>query len=166
MYNETSYEEYMRSVLGYRPTFNEQELYATNNYYITQMETNMLTQDNSDELYPEIYHKIYPLICKECRNVNMPVNNDTLERITDNVMKSIEIDLKIETKNVRQQEDRQTGRRNDTLRDLVRILILRELFGGGNFPNRPRPPRPPFPGGPGPGPRPPFPGGPIRPRDF
>lgn len=166
MYNETSYEEYMRSVLGYRPTFNEQELYDTNDYYITPM-NNMNLQDNScDELYPEIYHKIYPLICKECRNVNMPVNNDTLERITDNVMKSIEIDLKIETKNVRQQEDRQTGRRNDTLRDLVRILILRELFGGGNFPNRPRPPRPPFPGGPGPGPRPPFPGGPIRPRDF
>lgn len=44
---------------------------------------------------------------------------------------------------------------NSTLRDLIKILILNQIFG-----NRPRPPRPPFPGGPGmPPPRPPFPGG-------
>ena len=54
--------------------------------------------------------------------------------------------------------------RNNTVRDLIRILILRELLGGGNFPQPPRPPRPPFPGGPGGGPRPPFP--PPRPREF
>lgn len=165
MYNETSYEEYMRSVLGYRANCCDQDLYNTNNYYIMPMETNMPSQDNCDELYPEIYHKIYPVICNECKNVTMPVSNETLERMTDNVIKSIEINLKIETKNVRQQEDRQTGRRDNTLRDLIRILILRELFGG-RFPGRPRPSRPPFPGGPGP--RPPFPGGPgpIRPREF
>ncbi|MBO5478832.1 MAG: hypothetical protein J6A04_03860 [Clostridia bacterium] len=167
MYNETSYEEYMRNVLEYRPTCCEQDLYANNNCYITPMDSNMVMEDNScDELYPEIYHKIYPVICNECKNVTMPVNNETLERMTDNVIKSIEIDLKIETKNVRQ-EDRQMSRRDNFLRDLIRILILRELFGG-RFPGRPRPPRPPFPGGPGMGPRPPFPGvpGPIRPREF
>lgn len=166
MYNETSYEEYMRSVLGYRPNCCEQNLYDMNNFYIASMDTNMVVEDNScDELYPEIYHKIYPVICNECKNVTMPVNNETLERMTDNVIKSIEIDLKIETKNVRQ-EDRQIGQRDNFLRDLIRILILRELFGGGRFPPRPRPIRPPFPGGPGMGPRPPFPGGPIRPREF
>ena len=48
---------------------------------------------------------------------------------------------------------------NSTLRDLIKILILNQIFG--NRPNRPpRPPRPPFPGGPGmPPTRPPFPGG-------
>ena len=45
-------------------------------------------------------------------------------------------------------EDRQI--RNRTLRDLIRILIIRELLRRpGNRPPRPRPPmRPPFPGGP------------------
>ena len=92
--------------------------------------------------------------------------------MTESVYKAIEIDLKIETKNVRQ-EDRQISGRNNFLRDLIRILILKELLGGGNFPRPPKPPfppRPPFPGGPGPNPRPPFPpqnpGGPIRPREF
>ena len=170
MYNETSYEEYMRSVLGYRGNMYHQDLYDSTNYYIMPMDTNMPIQNNCDELYPELYHKIYPAVCGECKNVTMPVNNETLERMTDNIIKSIELDLKIETKNVRSQEDRQTGRRDNTLRDLIRILILRELFGGGNNPGRPRPPRPPFPGGPGGGPRPPFPppgpGGPIRPREY
>lgn len=45
-------------------------------------------------------------------------------------------------------EDRQV--RNNTLRDLIRILIIRQLLQ--NRPNRPnfppQPPRPPFPGGP------------------
>lgn len=46
---------------------------------------------------------------------------------------------------------------NSTLRDLIKILILNQIFG--NRPRPPRPPRPPFPGGPGMlPPRPPFPG--------
>ena len=84
--------------------------------------------------------------------------------MTENVYKSIEIDLKIETKNVSKQEDRQVGTNNNFLRDLIRILILQKIIGGGHrSPMPPRPPRPPFPGGPNPGPRPPrppFPGGP------
>ena len=53
-------------------------------------------------------------------------------------------------------ETRQSN--NPFLRDLIRILILQRLFGGGAIvPPRPNPPRPPFPPvGPG---RPPFPGG-------
>ena len=50
-------------------------------------------------------------------------------------------------------------RRNNTLRDLIKILILNQLLGGRR-PHRPNPPRPPFPGNPGPrpgpGPRPPI----------
>jgi len=47
------------------------------------------------------------------------------------------------------------------LRDLIRILILNRLLGGGRFPERP--PRPPFPGPGRPPVRPPFPG-PMQPR--
>ena len=69
-----------------------------------------------------------------------------------------------------EEENRQQARiNNPLLRDLIRILILRQLFGG-NFPHRP-PLRPPFPGGPGnrPPTRPTYPGGrPPRPepRDY
>ena len=60
-------------------------------------------------------------------------------------------------------EDRQIRRRNNTLRDLIKILILTQLLGGRRPQRPPRPfppPRPPFPGGPRPNPRPP-----IMPRD-
>lgn len=58
-------------------------------------------------------------------------------------------------------ENRESRQFNRGLRDLIKILILRELLGrpGGNRPPQPPPPRPPFPG---PG-RPPFPGGPGGP---
>ena len=55
-------------------------------------------------------------------------------------------------------------RRNNTLRDLIRILILNRLLGRDIRPPKPRPPmqpRPPYPGRPGPNPRPP-----IQPRDL
>lgn len=164
MYNETSYEEYMRSVLGYRPNFDTQNLYSTNDYYI--MPNNIKVQNNQcEELYPEIYYRVYPLVCQECQQNNVQLTQETLEAMTDKIYKAIEIDLKIETKNVRQ-DDRQVNSRNNFLRDLIKVLILREIIGGGNAgPRPPRPPqgpRPPFPGGPGQGPRPTQP--PIRPR--
>lgn len=102
MYDETAYEEYMRNVLGYMPTYRDQNVYEPNDYYIMQPR-NQMSVDNSkcEELYPEIYHKIYPLVCNECKNMNREITNEVLERMTENVYKSIEVDLKIETKNVR-----------------------------------------------------------------
>lgn len=58
MYNNTSYEEYMRTVLGYMPN-NMQDTYADKNYYITQ--NNFQTNNcNIEDLYPDIYRKMYP----------------------------------------------------------------------------------------------------------
>lgn len=80
---------------------------------------------------------------------NTPRNNEEPKRIREN--RQNREDGRIEDREHRQ------FRRNRTLQDLIRILILNQLLGG-NF--RPPRPRPPFPGGPGPGPRPPFPGRP------
>lgn len=173
MYNNISYEEYMQQVLGYTPR-SMQDTFNTNDYYIMQ-NNNLVNMNNQnlEELYPDIYKKVYPLVCNECNRNTMPITNETLEEMTDNVFNAISVDLKIETNvkvdtrndNSRQGEDRQERRRNNTLRDLIKILILNQILGGG-FPIRPPfPGRPPMPG---PGrppmpPRPPFPGGP-RPR--
>ena len=149
MYNNISYEEYMQQVLGYTPR-NMQDTFSTNDYYI--MQTNNTIEMNN------------PKVCNECSKNTMPITNEILEQMTDNVFNAIDVDLKIETNvkidtrkdNSRQGEDRQQRRRNNTLRDLIKILILNQILGG--FPIRP-----PFPGRPPMPPRPPFPGGP-RPR--
>ena len=66
-----------------------------------------------------------------------------------------------ESKNVELNENKQINRRrNNTLRDLIKILILNRLLGGNFRPHRPNPPRPPFPGGQ----RPNMPRPPIEPR--
>ena len=180
MYN-TSYEEYMRTVLGYMPNC-MQDTFNTNDYYIMQTNNNMCNNNcmndcNLDDLYPDMYKRVYPLVCKECNTNTMPITQESLEQMTDNVLSQIEIDLKIQTNakvetrkedikvtNSRQQEtnirqEDRAPRRNYILRDLIKILILNELINRGRFPGN----RPPFPGGPMrppmPGPRPPFPGG-------
>ena len=112
-----------------------------------------------EQFYPDIYGKIYPLICEQCKSINMEtLTDEVIERMVDTVYKTIEVDLKIETRNGKT-DDRQYGSgRNNFLRDLIRILLLREIIGGGR-PPKVQPPRPPFQGGP----RPPYPP-PIRPR--
>lgn len=164
MYNNISYEEYMQQVLGYTPR-NMQDTFSTNDYYIMQTNNTIeMNNPNVEELYPDIFKKLYPLVCNECSKNTMPITNEILEQMTDNVFNAIDVDLKIETNvkidtrkdNSRQGEDRQQRRRNNTLRDLIKILILNQILGG--FPIRP-----PFPGRPPMPPRPPFPGGP-RPR--
>ncbi len=109
MYDETVYEEYMRNVLGYMPTYRTESVYAPNDYYIMQTRNDFVVEENSkcEELYPDIYRKLYPLVCNECQNTNTQITKEILEKMTENVYKAIEIDLKIETKNVRRR--RQTN---------------------------------------------------------
>ena len=184
MYNQ-NYEEYMRSVLGYNPIYSGdyRNTYEQNIY----MTPTMHNQANENDMYPEIYKIVYPMVKKACSNPMQEVTEAEVERITMEIFMAVEDTMSVETKVtvqnrvadskstnknvISQKEDRSENRqrrRNTTLQDLIRILVLRELLGRPNFPGRPGPgPRPPFPGGPGP--RPPFSGGPgprppIQPR--
>ena len=103
-------------------------------------------------------------ISKNSQNANI----NSTKRARENKQESNNkdrIDVSLNEKDTAQnREDRQIIRRNNTLRDLIKILILNQLLGGGRPPHRPprpNPPRPPFPGGPRPNPRPP-----IMPRDM
>ena len=191
MYNNP-YEEYMRNSLGYSgmPMTNMNQMNMNYMNMIPEMyeaEGNfMCNQTSVEDMYPEIYRIVYPMICKACMAINENVSEDLVSRITNEVYMNVEhMETSQETRsssitvgpqsnknvksdslsnktnssinsnsiNVRQE----TRQRNPLLRDLIRILVLRELIGYPGRPPRPRPPfnppgRPPF----GPGPRPPF----------
>ena len=183
-----NYEDYMRQVLGYPindPNIYETYDYRNENTYSSNQVQNNLTEVEVKALYPDSYNIIYPLVCKTCEANNEPISESVVDKMTDDVYKLVErnetvVNIKIEAQNrensrvsARQEMKRElTPKRtpiktetratrqpnNPLLRDLIRILILQRLFGGGAItPPRPMPPRPPFPPvGPG---RPPFPGG-------
>ena len=186
MYDGT-YDEYIRSILGY----NKNEMYDYNNYYSYRTQDNMTVAQNSqlEQNYPEIYKVVYPMVSKRCENVRADLSNEELEKMTDEIYFALEsknetqlnINLKNDVRtsssvNARKADvsatespKRETRQFNSGLRDLVKILLIRELFNRPRpFPPRP-PVRPPMPPGPGPRPpRPPFgPGGrPPFPREF
>lgn len=249
--NYQTYEDYMRSVLGY--PINSPDIYESYDYrnsqsyedtYYQNEYVSNLSEEEIRGFYPEIYHLVYPMVCKVCAVNSQPLTGELIEKMTDEVYNAIEdtstvVNVRIDTKKEENElnskkaenrtlvktensrvetrtpikadnrsevraENRRTSERespreskenresrvektsaemqvnampretrqsNFTLRDLIKILILNQLFGV-HKPNRPpqRPPRPPFPGGPGMSPRPPtrppFPGGrpPMRPR--
>ena len=193
--NYQNYEEYMRSVLGYSPyternytyTDSQEDMYN----YANEMTINTMPQQDLTAFYPEIYKIIYPMVCKACNmNSNREITKDLLEQMTDEIYRNVEPEdqqigqrAEVQLKNgdvinpnakEPEQQTRETRQNNFLLRDLIRILLLREW----GRPNRP-PVRPPFPPGggrppmgPGPGmpppnrpPRPPM-GPPPRPRYF
>lgn len=161
--NYQNYEEYMRNVLGYSP-------YIDRNYTYTDAQEDMYTYTDEmsvserptqdlTSLYPEIYKIIYPMVCKVCNmNYNREITKDLLEQMTDDIYRNVEPEeqttsqrTEIQLKNgdvinpnakEPEQSTRETRQNNFLLRDLIRILILKEL----GRPNRP-PMRPPFPPG-------------------
>lgn len=213
MYNET-YDDYIRSILGYPPMRSYDDNYIdyrnqnmnfnydpTSNMNITSMNTNPMNSSSDMDLencYPEIYKIVYPMICKKCDNVRMPVTNEDIENMTDEIYFALEgraevqlninlgnevrssgtastnitrtIDKKPEVKlSEVSDEKRETRQINRGLRDLIQILLIRELLRRrpGERPPMPHPPMP----GPRPPMRPPFspgfgPGGTMFNRDF
>ena len=182
MYNQ-DYEDYMRSVLGYTPNYQEntyRDLEANSNYYFYNTDVFQQPTNNFryESMYPDIYKKIQPLVLQEINTNTRNITEDVIDEMVDRVYEKISnmrgdteiLHEKLEksisssnTKNVKTEENR-GDRSNNFLRDLIKIILLKEFIQ-----RPPRPPRPCF--GPGnchgvPGPRPPFPGGPGMPREY
>lgn len=189
MYNET-YDDYIRSILGYPPMRSYENDFQDFRNQNMNMNYNMASNMNVDSMnnisdmdlencYPEIYKIVYPMICKKCDSVRMPVTNDDIQNMTDEIYFALEgraeVQLNINLGNeVRSSETassnvtktadrkpnvkisetssekRETRQINRGLRDLIQILLIRELLR-----RRRRPGRPPMPG-PRPPMRPPF----------
>jgi len=177
--NDSIYEEYMRSVLGYQPmnNYNTYDIgyddWEMPNMYTMSGMNNARIQELED-CYPDIYRIVYPMVQKVCSQNTRPFTRELVDSMTDEVYFAIEDQEMIENrgkdektaKSTEKAENRQTIVRNTGLNDLIRILLLRELLGRPGFPGgrppRPqmRPPRPPMRPPMGPPPRPqPRPGG-------
>ncbi len=148
MYN--NYEEYMQTVLGYNipNTYKEYE----NNYYYDTVKINSNMQE-VNTLYPEIYRIIYPVIQKACSiRTFVSFREEQIDQIVEEVYNVVEAEEEeadtrktinnSEIKNSRTKETRKPAKQNYLLKDLIKILVIRELLGrrpmpmgfGGNMP--------------------------------
>ena len=93
--------------------------------------------DYLETMYPDTYRVVYPMVVSACNMVNTPVTEDMLDKMTNDIYDRAEadgrinIDISVEVRNNGEmQENRQRSprRRNRFLRDLIRILLLRELL--------------------------------------
>lgn len=183
MYNQ-DYEEYIRSILGYNNEVYRETPYTsynmnnmTNTTYENDYNNTYRQTDELEQYYPEIYKIVYPMVKKVCNNNRGSINREILENMVDEIYSAIEVgeetnqENRNESKEINQNNRNSTikientaplkesrERRNPGIRDLIKILILRELLR-----NKHRQPMPP------PRPRPPFPGNgrpPMRPRIY
>lgn len=135
-----SYDDYMRNILGY-PNMNCSNM-CMNNQTPYQ---NMYQSSNSlERMYPDTYRIVYPMVVSACDMVNTPITEEMLDKMTDDIYdraatdSRINIDINIEMESREDDESRQISddlrqrrprRRNRFFRDLIRILLLRELLG-------------------------------------
>ena len=180
MYNQ-EYDEYIRSILGY-PAQAEQLHFQNNTYQETYIENGRNEERKVlEESYPEIYQIIYPMVKKACDSNNIN-SSEEINRLTDEIYVALEgnneINVNINLRNEVGKEGRaeniikktsktesekisnetRRSQSNNNLRDLIKILLIRELLRKPNLP----PPMPPHGRPPMPLPMRP----PIRPREF
>lgn len=124
----------------------------------SNMASNPMWQDSSDleRMYPDSYRVIYPMVVSACASVTMPVTEDMISRMTDDIYDravadgriSIDINVEVETRDDRDDKDdrqmmnrpprRPRPRRNRFLNDFIRVLLLRELLERRRRPGFPR----------------------------
>lgn len=151
--NYQNYDEYMRNFMGY-PNMRAQMSPSMNpnmNQSMFSYQNMNSCSDDLERMYPETYRIIYPMVCFACDNIRTPVTEEMVDTMTDDIYDRVEadgkinIDISVEVRDDKSnrneaQENRQRRprRRNRFLRDLIRILLLRELLRRRQmFPNRP-----------------------------
>lgn len=184
-----SYEDYMRSVLGY--PIENRNTYQTN--YLENTQNCITPYQNTKELeeyYPEIYKIINPIVCEVCDKCNVPITRDIIENMIDEVYQKIEINneiaikINIENRNIEKEiENRTNVQKSNINRNNVISEPIRKVSEVENRQRRPQNPllrdlirililnrllggnfqgRPPYQRPPV---RPPFPGGPRPPQN-
>ena len=100
MYNN-QYEEYMRNSLGYNMPMMNMNQMGMNQINMNQMNMNNMTEmyesENNfscnqtiDDMYPEIYRIIYPMVCKACMAVDENISEDLVSRMVNEIYMNVE----------------------------------------------------------------------------
>ena len=76
-YND--YEDYMRNVLGYNNM-------RDNTYSYFSRDT---SNSNIEQMYPEIYKIINPMVCRACDNNTQPISEYMVEQMTDDIYDNV-----------------------------------------------------------------------------
>ena len=76
-YND--YEDYMRNVLGYNNM-------RDNTYSYFNRDT---SNSNIEQMYPEIYKIINPMVCRACDNNTQPISEYMVEQMTDDIYDNV-----------------------------------------------------------------------------
>lgn len=121
-YND--YEDYMRNVLGYNNTndntyvcnCNYNDMYA--NSYLSR--NNSTSNSNLEQMYPEVYKIINPMVCRVCDSNMQPVSEYLIEQMTDNIYDNVVnrveiqnvINLNIGTRNSNSEESDSSSSKN------------------------------------------------------
>ena len=160
MFNNQSYDEYIRSILGY--SSNNQMDMSYEPYGRNYNNMNAMRNTELEDCYPEIYKVVYPMVKKACQNNTKPLSKDLVEELTDEIYtnmesnEGIQININVQnqienakntTNNTNTQnrsdvkpkqepQNRQTRPINRGLSDIIKILILRELLGRPQFPRK------------------------------
>lgn len=170
MFNN-DYEYYMKSILGY-PMQNEMNTYNnvygnSSSFFPYRSGITYTNENNYENLYPEIYKILKPMVRKVCDNPRYgSISNDTLEIMANEIYNNIESDIDVINVNINTKEAEQSGNLarkdmkvsqsqtkdeesrnccgNPTLKDLIKIMIIKQLIEN-NVNRPPIRPRPPFP---------------------
>lgn len=81
-YND--YEDYMRTVLGYNNT-NDNTYGCNCNSYLNRD----TSASNIEQMYPEIYKIINPMVCRMCDNNTQPISEYMIEQMTDDIYDNV-----------------------------------------------------------------------------
>jgi len=115
-----------------------------NNYINYNMQSNM---NNIESMYPEMYNRIYPLVVKACDSIryttmgNNVISRSMIDDLTQNIYLNIaDSDMLSEdeesNENCNSNSDKNSesncrNRKPNILRDLIKILLIRELVRRG-----------------------------------
>lgn len=129
------YDNYINNATGYLDNPNTREPMERN------MDRDRNMEQDLERMYPESYRIIHPMVVVACNNVSMPITEETLSRTVDDIydraQASGRINMDMSFDDDFRSDDRQfpgefvrrsPRRRNRFGRDLIRILVLRELL--------------------------------------
>ncbi|MCL2860298.1 MAG: hypothetical protein FWF46_07105 [Oscillospiraceae bacterium] len=123
------YDNYMKNTTGCGDNPNTRDA----------MDRNM--DQDLERMYPDIYRIVYPMVVIACNNISMPLTEDMLNRMVDDIYDRVQatgrVNMDMNFEDEFRNESRQfpgeftrerPRRRNRFGRDLIRVLLLRELL--------------------------------------